>query len=616
MMPKLFIIDPSIQSVGGHYYSYADALREPSQELGYDFVIVGNRKLSAVDRPKGVLPLFDHTFWDGHASGARDFWANAHGVFRSKLGKWAMTAHYSDVGFERPIRGGPLTRSAVFASRTPARLLLSLSYRASSSHKWGTRIGQIRQQLLKRRVVTDLNAGLASLFETYDIGADDTIFLPTCSENELAGVILFASKHSARRAPHWKLLFRRPVDEGLRAAFHEHRHAIAGWPTLEFLTDTRELSITHERTTGQSFRTLPIPHTAPPRAEPPLTAEFTAIYVGDARTEKGYGALPEVVSQTLALAPPPRMSDHSIGFVFQSNFNVPEGEPIVAVAKSRLSLEFSSASVTLVDGPLDGTRYWDLLRSGGVNLLLYDSLQYRDRSSGILAESLGAGLPCIVSSGSWLDRQVRNPVRSHQNAIAGACDTVGSEQLTPSRAMMRDADVAWVKGQTIFLRNRITYTCRMNKGGSPADFVQISASFTAAGAGPRIGVRLAFFDRYWLPIRTAYRTIDLAYETDLFELLRVPQGAARFEVAFSEIPTDAVVTMTKGELRWLLDKELRGDRPISAAAVIVGSQGEAAEAILEVYRYRAAYVKSARDFSAQWLNAHNPHTTVAQLLHG
>jgi glycosyltransferase involved in cell wall biosynthesis len=132
------------------------------------------------------------------------------------------------------------------------------------------------------------------------------------------------------------------------------------------------------------------------------------VYLGDARTEKGYHWLPRLVRDAMAANLPVR-------FTIQSNFNVPSGEPAAARARQELESLARDAPITLLLQPLNSEQYRRLLFDADVVLLPYDREAYRSRSSGVFAEALAAGKPLIVPKGTWMAGE-----------LAGAADNIGA----------------------------------------------------------------------------------------------------------------------------------------------------------------------------------------------
>src|SRR5262249_29299806 len=116
------------------------------------------------------------------------------------------------------------------------------------------------------------------------------------------------------------------------------------------------------------------------RAGDPLTA----VYLGDARDEKGYQHLP----QALAYLWPEYIAKGRVRLVLQSNFNTPGGEPGILAASQSLA---GFPATILKNEPLDPAEYFQLLAQSDIALIPYPPQRYRYRSSGVLVEAMSAG---------------------------------------------------------------------------------------------------------------------------------------------------------------------------------------------------------------------------------
>ncbi|HEX7446496.1 MAG TPA: glycosyltransferase [Pirellulales bacterium] len=296
------------------------------------------------------------------------------------------------------------------------------------------------------------------LFRKVKLAEGDVVFVPTLAEPEMLGLLKVFERNPATALATWHLLFRRNIfvgrepdyaaqDEGLRPlrnAFQQFRQRTAGLK-VSFYTDTEPLTLQYNRLGVATFATAPIPVAANYRVQrseyriqqevggqrseareeiaPPLrvspsprlpisvspqpatragaTGETASparpwhiVYIGDARTEKGFHLLPHLVADLAAEGPPVR-------FTFQSNYNIPGGEPAAAVARAQLDC-CPNERVRLLDEPLTSDAYRQLLLSADVVVVPYDRDNYYARSSGIFAEALVAGKPVVVPGGSWM----------------------------------------------------------------------------------------------------------------------------------------------------------------------------------------------------------------------
>ena len=67
--------------------------------------------------------------------------------------------------------------------------------------------------------------------------------------------------------------------------------------------------------------------------------------------------------------------------------------------------------------PLSPPDYLKFLGGSDIGLLMYDSLVYHVRCSGVLVEMLGAGVPVVAPAGCWLGDQIAEPIYAHQEQL-------------------------------------------------------------------------------------------------------------------------------------------------------------------------------------------------------
>ena len=248
-----------------------------------------------------------------------------------------------------------------------------------------------------------------------DAAAGDVVFVPTLGELELAGIVALCQRVPLARTLRWRLLFRRnifsasmaaraqeanhPEMRRMRSLLSFARHTLRGID-VEFFTDTTQLSAQYTSLGIFPFRTAPIPVDERfARSDKRRAANDPIVftYLGDARTEKGYAALPGAIDQIAHDLILPRR----VKVIAQSNFNTDRGEP--ECIKAHLALmTWPQDLVSRVYGPFDTNDYVDLMRGADAVLIPYSTANYSARSSGVFAEALRGGVPSVVTGGSWM----------------------------------------------------------------------------------------------------------------------------------------------------------------------------------------------------------------------
>lgn len=457
---RFILIDPSIKKPGGHHYEYAQRILDAAARQRFETVLLAHREYRGQVTHR-VLPAFTATFWDhynyyyGRAPSPRRFgllvglrsWAGATWLtcrrrfVYSRFGLALARARHVELKdillrpwleddasvlrtsrpllalgrillkFERVPRRARLLRLgslvALVAASPPLAVLLLLTLLRAGRKKPAARFAAELARALRGEA--DLDRAI--------------IFVPNATAAELEGLALLARAGDAAARGHWAFLYRRPVFTGYPNGYkaqsegaRRHRvelarlRADAGELSVRFYTDTDELTEQYAVLGIYPFETLPVPVELPERAATPdaHAAPLVIGYLGDARDEKGFPHLPKLVE---AFAPRPG-SAPSVRFLFQANFNVPDGEPGSRYARSVLQ-SYDRDFVELSYGPFDSAHYAILLLRMDIVLIPYVAENYSARSSGVLMEALSAGLPVLAPTCSWMARLAEPSRRRH-----------------------------------------------------------------------------------------------------------------------------------------------------------------------------------------------------------
>jgi glycosyltransferase involved in cell wall biosynthesis len=244
--------------------------------------------------------------------------------------------------------------------------------------------------------------------------SSDNMFVPTAGVAELDAVLGWLGRSKTRQSV--SILFRREIYRpgdipkfALDAsATREVKSRLVLLQDLcdrhdiRLLVDTLALAEQYRNLTSVRVEVLPIPvgkpfGVTPDRDQkPPLV-----LMIGDARTEKGFQFVPDVVQHYAT------QSKIQARFRFQSNYADGNDDHNIKLALSRLKGE-NFGNVELSDVPLSPEDYTAWLSEGSVVLAPYDPDAYSVRSSGVFAEALACGLPVITSCGSWMDQVAMN----------------------------------------------------------------------------------------------------------------------------------------------------------------------------------------------------------------
>ncbi|MDG5497429.1 glycosyltransferase [Niveispirillum sp. BGYR6] len=347
---QLFIVDHSLSSKSGHYFEYSRSVAQGAAQCGWEVRILANRQLRLDDGEslaealgvKEVRPVFDYGW-----------------------------SRWSDIPPHQPIQGHfghDVLLELAAAGVGPADLVLI--------HTLGW--SQLSQLLWSLAAIPPWRAAKLPRFSIvlrYDPRDLDTGYsrkvVALC--NRLA-----ANKRMAAR--------------------------------VRFHTDTDRLTALCGRLLKVQASTLPIPFDQAAMLRALEKAEdgrgsgkgvpgpLTLVYIGDAREEKGYPLLPEMVRQLWESY----FRTGRLRLLAQSNFNIAGGEATVPEARQRLR-QFPSPEVHLLTSALDTDAYYGLLAAADIVLIPYNPERYQARSSGIMVQAQCAGKVVVTSSGSWME---------------------------------------------------------------------------------------------------------------------------------------------------------------------------------------------------------------------
>lgn len=373
-MGRFILIDHALVDFAGHHYEYARAVLDAAAEAGYEPVLATNRSFRCqFPQSWPVIPAFKYGVWPHQGAPA-----------------WQIALWRALKAVNRRARSGSAKSDSDDDRRHPIVRKPGLIR---------TRIEAARQKRFNRDT--------ARLLARLKVAHEDLIFLPTLSPGDFSALLRLWRADRKACCGDWHLLFRRPPE----GDFAEYGPAGAwrlrdGGPgprprSVRFWTDSDELALQYRSATGRPFGTLPIPHVPPVRAALPPTERLRILYLGDARLEKGFQYLPGLVRE---------LTDNDRGaprfeFWIQAHGVSPCEAAEIVAARAELS-RLANRGVRLFTLPLSPAAYRDLLASGQIAVLPYDRRAYAERSSGVFAEALAAGIPLVVPQGTWMARQM------------------------------------------------------------------------------------------------------------------------------------------------------------------------------------------------------------------
>lgn len=662
-MPKFVLIDHSIVGVGGHYYEYARHVLEAAEKAGYDPILVTNRRFRGHHSANWrVHALYKCGFW---ASLSRPIWCehlvSAAKAMRNTYLRWRTKVAYSRLALFWYVRRRPgaflrsqlltakvsvvwipiivvavmlkclLMVAAICRDMMPLRGYFSRMFGAASRMTTGvarlfrrvfSRSGLPWKFVVDRYRLGQFTKSTLRLTRLETISAGDLVLLPTVSELELAAISAVLRRRPLLSKARWNLIFRRNIFPGrqqiefsaspdltaLRAVFQSCA-GLQSQGTLAYFTDTDELTEQYRLTSGAPFDTLPIPHTQAPQADTNAAGPVCINYLGDARSEKGYQHLPRIVGDLWRDCIAPRKAT----FVIQSNYNIPRGETPAIVARSQLR-RLASTNVTLLEEPLASDEYWKLIHSADVSLLPYDRDNYYARSSGILVESLAAGVPVLVPAGTWLSRQIIDEIYAHRMRLREQLPLVGTvtdDELKPRvegcpKAIVRKGDEWWICGGLRWT------TCRLHAPGS--SLMLLSLSMKESSRGDLLDVRVKQYAANRLLVANSLHCLERHRGSCRASLL-VPVNSRTDElrVSFRNAVDERRLVVSAPQIDFLSVAAERERVPTGSVGLVYRSIEDVPHLLREMVALRQHYLRTARDFADQWLRCHNAANFVDTL---
>lgn len=370
--PRLLIVDQSLRDLNGHHFEYDVSVARAAKNLGLKAIIAGNIKLNS------VLDFAE-------VETRRHFEKAWNEVHQDRL----------------------ITLARHVLSKLPSMVQPSLIWVGS----------MLRRTLVRRedapasvKCLPSFGAELSILIAQEELTSADHVFVHTLSMGELHSTIVHFKRSVA--SPLYHIVLRRDADDlsdrtdgwgGVGALFQ----TIAETPQLKacfrFYADTDDLCVQYRSLShGLPVRLLPIPHQlADPACCHQLghSGPIRITYLGNARTEKGFQYLPDLV----AIMKASHIDTGRVKFVIQANSNMSLEEGTIQKARRRLTA-YTASQVELLEEVLSLEEFQRRIVQADLLLLPYDSTLYRRRSSGIMVQALVVGCPVIVPSGTWMSK--------------------------------------------------------------------------------------------------------------------------------------------------------------------------------------------------------------------
>lgn len=232
------------------------------------------------------------------------------------------------------------------------------------------------------------------VFDAQSLNVGDEVFVPNISDSDLAALAYGLKKGLFQRSPRWHLFLRHDLPDGNDIRIRSMRaiHLAMGPERVRFYSDTEALAEQHRLVTGLPVTVLPIPVSAKPKAPNNRRWSYPLVvaYMGDARAEKGFHHLPELVRLCREAVSGGRL-------MFEIQTAGSGNDPICEAASVELKKLQLGGGLRLRPEKLTTEEYLDLLGRADVLISLYDDQAYRRRSSHVVIEGICEGKGLLLT---------------------------------------------------------------------------------------------------------------------------------------------------------------------------------------------------------------------------
>ena len=404
-MAKFFVIDQSLDDVGGHHFDLVRLISLAAAKRDFDVTAGTHRTFNARRLgfgPQKTLPVFRNTTYTP----------------LSHLGSLSKSRRRNSAGKDPDHKNNFLSRSF-------------------------NRFREKRLRTSQNKYVCEFAQDCQELFQSTSLGEDDHALFLTMNELEFMGLAAFLSNNPETIQAHWHIVFHFGLFAGRPSAYHDQKQRVekirismhsalsrVPYHQISFYASTDELVEQYRQLAIGYVQMLPYPvdqeiagtrATVTPLEPSNAPTPLRLTIAGGHRREKGKKEINEVASSIHRL----RQQGNDLRLTIQRGkprkFQSPEFN--IDLPATHLG-EF----VTIVDHPLPDDRYQEMIRQTDIGLLLYDNQAYYARRAGVLCEYLAAGCPVVVPSGCWLSQQIAEATHYHvekmidQHQIADSID--------------------------------------------------------------------------------------------------------------------------------------------------------------------------------------------------
>jgi glycosyltransferase involved in cell wall biosynthesis len=242
---------------------------------------------------------------------------------------------------------------------------------------------------------------------------NDTILINSLRPNQFLAFIKWIKQHEQIKLPniiiilHFTSALNNRSGRVFKSEYKEafgHLRNIIGKNRIRIFADTVELVNEFRELGAPEIFLAPIPVflTGAPIAENKRTSKtdskdkITVSFVGQARKDKGFHLLPNIIEVIL-----PYIKLGKASVKIQVNDEVSKDKLNKAIVNQLIGM-----GCEIIEGNLNPTEYMDLIIGSDIILLPYIGDAYKSQSSGIFAEAMALGKIVVTHEGTWMAKQI------------------------------------------------------------------------------------------------------------------------------------------------------------------------------------------------------------------
>ena len=599
VMARFILIDNWLESVGGHNYQYAMEILQAATNSEYQAVLATAKSFK---KEKDTIP----TDW------------TCYPIFRYA---WNRT---HTVGVD-----GKRSEPIDINGRSIYEKIPDGDHVTSRYKRWS----RLLQRWDRQRRIKAFRNACRHLFDRIGFDPADIIFFPSVSDFDFLGLAAYLASNKDTQKLQWHVQFHYDIFDGRPPDFNNQTErkkcmeqqfstAIAAIRThhLHFYATTPQIADQYNRLRVGSFCPLPYPISCPTDKAPQkcLAAKkpLRVTLAGAPRREKGKRELNHLFNQLHKA----NVLGNDLQLWMQGNIRKLArqlsafDEDHLANAEPGMA---SDAKIVVVPHPLDRKKYLKLIQQTDIGLLPYNNARYHARASGVFIEMLSAGVPVIVTAGSWLALQLAEPIYQHLEQML-VKETPTSEKFVWQGSSTNDDKQSLIDSDlecaTLLLAGDSQPVSNSFKVPTGTGSLLIQFPWHEQRPGYFIRLRTFQLDRSEQSIKAPTQTILSQREEGklVSSLIAIDPKADQICVELSNAYHDDTIAVGIPRITFL--KRCAKDLPTGAVGLIASDVNQIPDLLDEMILHHTHYKTSAMKHAKAWNFKHAPLRTLEKLI--